>query len=205
MKVTKVSTNIKEIILLESLFFSFIYFKLCHICVENFIGWAAELRLVGSVWVCCFCWGNRPGGTHVSFLSIHWQKLFPNQKPWFNGKVKTLLRTQDSGFKSGDLQAYKQARQNLRRGINEAKCMYKQRIEEHLNSNNSRSRWQGIKTLTSYKDSYTADNSTDRTLPVSFNHLFSRFHCQIAADTSNTTREGQSHSAGPTWGQIHPA
>ena len=46
----------------------------------------------------------------------------------------------------------------------------------------SRSVWQGIKTLTGYRDSYTADNSGHRTLADSLNHFFSRFDCQIAAD-----------------------
>lgn len=31
--------------------------------------------------------------------------------------------------------------------------------------------WQGIKTLTGYKDSYTATTPTDNTLPDTLNHL----------------------------------
>ncbi|KAK0151838.1 RNA-directed DNA polymerase from mobile element jockey [Merluccius polli] len=58
-------------------------------------------------------------------------KVFPNQKPWFDSKLKTLLRSRDAAFKTGDLQAYKEAQHNLRRGINEAKRRYKQQIEEH--------------------------------------------------------------------------
>lgn len=34
-------------------------------------------------------------------------KVFPNQKPWFNGKLRNLLQTQGAASKSGDLQAYK--------------------------------------------------------------------------------------------------
>ena len=110
-------------------------------------------------------------------------KVLHNQKPWFNGEMRTLLRTRDSAFKSGDLQAYKQAWRSLRRGINEAKRRYKQRIMGNFNSNNSRSMWQGIKTLTGYNNSYTATNSTDHTPPDSLNHFFSRFDRRIAADT----------------------
>ena len=43
--------------------------------------------------------------------------------------------------------------------------------------------WQGIKTLTGCKDSYTPTNSTDRTLPDSLNHFLSCFDRRIAADT----------------------
>ncbi|KAM8746625.1 uncharacterized protein AB9X84_014824 isoform 1-T1 [Acanthopagrus schlegelii] len=43
--------------------------------------------------------------------------------------------------------------------------------------------WQEIKTLTGYKDSYTATSSTDRMLPHSLNYFFSRLDCWIATDT----------------------
>ena len=43
--------------------------------------------------------------------------------------------------------------------------------------------WQGIKTLTGYKHSYTATNSTDHTLPDSLNYFFSCFDHRIAAET----------------------
>lgn len=88
-------------------------------------------------------------------------KVFPNQKPWLNSEVRALLRARDSAFKSGDQQVYKEARQSLVKGIKEAKRKYKQRIEEHFNTKNSRNMWQGIKTLTGYKDSCTQTNSPD--------------------------------------------
>ena len=123
---------------------------------------------------------------HVLPCITPWANLTFNGfilKPWFNGKLKILFRTRDSAFKSGELQDYMQAWRSLRRGINEAKRSSKQRIEQHFNSNDSRSMWQGIKTLTGYKYSYTATNSTDRTLPDSLNHVFSPLDNRIAADT----------------------
>ena len=102
-------------------------------------------------------------------------KVFPNQKPWLNSEVRALLRARDSAFKSGDQQVYKEARQSLVKGIKEAKRKYKQRIEEHFNTKNSRNMWQGIKTLTGYKDSCTQTNSPDITLPDTLNHFFARF------------------------------
>ena len=32
-------------------------------------------------------------------------KMFPNQKPWLNSKVKTLLKACDTAFRSGDPQS----------------------------------------------------------------------------------------------------
>lgn len=66
--------------------------------------------------------------------------------------------------------AYKEAWYNLRKGIIEAKRKYKQHLEEHFNTNNSRGMWQGIKTLSGYKDNFIDTNSTD-----TLNHFFSRF------------------------------
>ncbi len=106
------------------------------------------------------------------------RKYFLTKKTWFNSKVKNLLRARDAAFKSGDLQAYKEARRNLRKGIREAKCRYKQHIEEYFNSNNSRCMWQGIQTLTGYKDSHTAANTADITLPGTLNNFFARFDRQ---------------------------
>lgn len=61
---------------------------------------------------------------------------------------------------------------NLHLALGEAKYRYKQHVEEH--QYNSRYMWQGIKTLTSYKDSYTATNLTDDILPDTLKHFFSQ-------------------------------
>lgn len=42
-------------------------------------------------------------------------------KPWLTGEVHSLLRTRDSTFKAGDAAAYQEARNNLKKGIREAK------------------------------------------------------------------------------------
>uniref|UniRef100_A0A665UD53 Reverse transcriptase domain-containing protein n=1 Tax=Echeneis naucrates TaxID=173247 RepID=A0A665UD53_ECHNA len=102
-------------------------------------------------------------------------KVFPNQKPWLNSEVKTLLKARDTAFRSGDPQSYKDARKNLRRGIIKAKRSYQQRIEAHFYSNNSRGMWQGIKTLTGYNNNTTATISSDSTLPDTLNQFFARF------------------------------
>lgn len=118
---------------------------------------------------------------HLSFLTLtsvqtvtvtKTVKVFANQKSWSNNP-KSLLRTCDAAFKSGDLQEYRKARLNLQKGIKEDKSKYEQCIEEHFNTNNSRGMWQGIKTLTGFKDSLT-DTST-RAFLDTLNHLFSRF------------------------------
>ena len=44
-------------------------------------------------------------------------KVFPNQKPWFDGNVRSLLRGSDTAFTSGDRPAYRTARRDLKRAL----------------------------------------------------------------------------------------
>ena len=44
-------------------------------------------------------------------------KVFPNQKPWFDGNVRSLLRARDTAFRSGDRLAYRTARRDLKKGL----------------------------------------------------------------------------------------
>lgn len=55
-------------------------------------------------------------------------------------------------FAIRDLQAYRQAQSRQRRGIKTAEPKCKQHIAQHIQNNNSRSMWSGIRTITSYKD-----------------------------------------------------
>lgn len=75
-------------------------------------------------------------------------RIFPNQKPWMNPEVRRLLRERNIAFRSGDSGVYSAARANLRRGNREAQAEDRRRIEDHLDSNNSRQVWQGMRHLT---------------------------------------------------------
>lgn len=91
--------------------------------------------------------------------------------------MRALLRERDAAFRSGDKQAYAVVRGNLRRGIRDAKKKYKQQIEEHFSTNNSRSIWNGIKALTDYKTTNLLPDD-DATLPDALNQFFARFDTQ---------------------------
>lgn len=62
--------------------------------------------------------------------------MLPNQKPWFNNRVRELLKAWDTALRSGDREEYRRARANLHKGITSAKRKYKQRIEDNFNDNN---------------------------------------------------------------------
>ncbi len=75
-----------------------------------------------------------------------------NQKPWLTGEVYRLLKARNAAFRAGDEEGLKTARANLSRGIREAKRQYSRRIAHCFSdSRDTRSLWQGIKTITDYK------------------------------------------------------
>ena len=68
-------------------------------------------------------------------------RVYPNQKPWMTREVGHQRNT---AFRSGDKALYSAAHINLKRGIRKAKSDYRRRIDDHLDSNNSRQVWQGF-------------------------------------------------------------
>ncbi len=101
---------------------------------------------------------------------------FPYQKPWFDKIVWFLLKERNAAFKSGDAQAYSNARRDLKKGIKEAKYRCKQRLEAQFD-NNSCSLWKAIKVITDYngRSSHISNNTC---LPDSLNCFFARFDDQ---------------------------
>lgn len=100
-------------------------------------------------------------------------RIYPNQKPWMNKKVRQLLKERNNAFKSGDTAIYSTARANLKRGIREAKSMYRRKIEDHLDSHNSRQVWQGVQHLTNYKTNVGVADG-DASLAEKLNYFFAR-------------------------------
>ena len=84
----------------------------------------------------------------VPTKTIH---VYPNQKPWINSDVRAALSARTSAFKSGNPDDRKQASYDLRKTIKAAKRQYKNKVEEHFNTNNARSMWQGINNITDFK------------------------------------------------------
>ncbi|KAI3375380.1 hypothetical protein L3Q82_021869 [Scortum barcoo] len=63
---------------------------------------------------------------------------YPNQKPWLNAEVRSLLKARDAAFRSGDRLALRAARRQLTAGVKRAKAAYAQRIQGHFMSNDPR-------------------------------------------------------------------
>ena len=121
----------------------------------------------------------------VEFVTVDKQiKMFPNRKPWMNKEVQNLLSARNIAFKSRNTSAYSAARSNLNKGIKKAKDIHRQRVEDHFNTADTRSMWQGVRDITDYKSSPICPHS-DNTLANELNTFFARF------ETGNTTRRGK--------------
>lgn len=118
--------------------------------------------------------------------------VFPNQKPWLDSTVRSLLKARDTAYRSGDRMAYSRARAELKKGIIQAKLRYKDRVEDHFNSNNPRSMWRGIRTMTDYKPN-TQLVSHDSTLPDTLNSFFARFDTPGSREATHLPRLEEQH------------
>ena len=114
-------------------------------------------------------------------------RVYPNQKPWMTREVQRLLKAKYTAFRSGDRALYNTARTNLRRGIRKAKLTYRRRIEDHLDSNDTRQVWQGVQHLTNYRTS-TGAVEGGAPLAEELNNFFARFEvAPPEAATSHST------------------
>lgn len=58
-------------------------------------------------------------------------RTFPNQKPWVNGNVRAKLRARSSAYNSGDPEALRKSRCDLRRAIRDGKRDYRDKLESN--------------------------------------------------------------------------
>jgi hypothetical protein len=102
-------------------------------------------------------------------------RVFPNQKPWFNGDIKQNIRIRREAFKSGGQEEYKRARYDLERSITAAKRAHSKKLESLYLNNNTRSMWKGIQAATNYRTTMTTPDTRDATLPDRLNNFYARF------------------------------
>ena len=104
-------------------------------------------------------------------------RVFSNNKPWLNREVRLLLKARNAAFHSGDELQYREARAKLKRGIRDAKAMYSQRIEQHLESSDTRQVWHGLRQITGQSNKNSLCSSSDF-LAEQLNQFFSRFEVE---------------------------
>ncbi len=114
-------------------------------------------------------------------------RTFSNQKPWVDRSIRDAVNHRtaayNAGLLSGNMSEYKTSCYALRRAISEAKRRYRKRIESHLQLNDSRRMWQGLKTVCS-----SGNNSSraDPLLAEELNTFYGRFECNGSATLPNS-------------------
>ena len=78
-------------------------------------------------------------------------RTYPNQKPWINCEVRSMLRARSTAFASGNAEDYKKARYDLRRSMREAKRQCRLKLEGFYSTADSRRMWQGLQHITDYQ------------------------------------------------------
>ena len=101
-------------------------------------------------------------------------KIFGNSKPWFNSHMYDIAKKKDEAHKNGDMISKKRAQYELDREIKKGKKEYKEKLERKFESGDANAVWQGVKTITDYKQK-ALSSSEDPTLPDQLNKFYARF------------------------------
>ena len=99
---------------------------------------------------------------------------FGNDKPWFTKEMHDLVKKKDEAHKLDDKVGKKQAQYALEKEIKKGRKAYKDKLERKFQSGEANAVWQGIKTITDYKQK-PASSSDDPTLPNQLNKFYARF------------------------------
>lgn len=101
-------------------------------------------------------------------------RCFPNNKPWINPDIKTLLKEKKRVFKSGNKEELKTVQRELKKKIREGKACYRRKMENQLQQKNISGVWKGLKTITGHKES-SSQAEGDQQWVNDLNLYFNRF------------------------------
>ncbi len=90
-------------------------------------------------------------------------RIFPDNKPWVTGEVKAAINIKKAAFYSGDKDRIRDAQRSLKAAIRQGKRDYKEKVEGHMSSSNTRELWNGMRSITGYgtgKQSYCGSGVT---------------------------------------------
>ncbi|KAI2646120.1 hypothetical protein H4Q32_023831 [Labeo rohita] len=113
-------------------------------------------------------------------------RTFPNQKPWVDKTIRDALRSRttayNAGLATGDMNSDKTASYNVRKAVND-----------------SRSLWQGLRTITDYKAPTSGMINADVSLADELNTFYSCF--ETAASNVNSVSNANNASGANGWRQ----
>ena len=111
-----------------------------------------------------------------SCISTKTIKIYNNNKPWFSRDIKEIINKKSEAFKNNDKVEMKKCHYDLQKAIKRAKLQYAKKLENKFNENNTRSVWEGLQSITNYKQKSANNSSSDNAAtPDSLNEFYSRF------------------------------
>ncbi|KAK1804661.1 hypothetical protein P4O66_020656 [Electrophorus voltai] len=126
-------------------------------------------------------------------------KTFPNRKPWVHKTICKALNSRtaayNAGIISGNMDEYKSAAYGVRRAVREAKRRYGKKLETQFQQSGSRSLWQGLWTITDYRNPPSGLMSADESLANELNTFFSRFEATSSSANANSASATNAHGA----------
>ena len=103
-------------------------------------------------------------------------RSYPNNKPWITKEVADILRQRQQAFKDGNKAEVRRLHGRVKRTVLANKRRYKDKVEEHLASANSRQVWKGLQTMTGYRPAKkSVDAENQQTLANDLNSFYGRF------------------------------
>ena len=93
-------------------------------------------------------------------------RTYPNQKPWITGNIRTELKGR----------AQCESNYALRRTIKQTKRQYRAKIESYYTGSDTCRMWQGLQTITDYKEKHSRELHSDTSLPDELSLLRGKQH-----------------------------
>ena len=101
----------------------------------------------------------------------------PKCSQQYSKDLKLLIYHKKSAFHSNDTTNLRTINEQLKKAIESQKKIYKQKIEDHLKSNDSQKAWDDLKTITGYKKKLNLPNvENNKTFANELNEFYSRFY-----------------------------
>lgn len=74
-------------------------------------------------------------------------RIYPNNKPWVTKSVKNIIIQRHICFNQGDVTQYKVLQKQVKKELKLARLNYKDKVEYMFSTGNSRSAWEGVKSM----------------------------------------------------------
>jgi hypothetical protein len=100
---------------------------------------------------------------------------------------------------------YKKCIYSHRKAIKQANCQYRDKVESQINGSNTRRKWQGLQTITDYKQKTSPIEDVNVLLPDKLNNFLARYEDNTVLPTRPATKNnGLMADMSKTFKRVNP-